>query len=255
MLNTKLTVLTCMLLIPFVTNAQEQQQSTAQPTTPTCRLCPTINVTCPERALTGSIVNFSAQIDGAGPDPHLTFAWAVSGGTITEGQGTPMIKVDTTGLSGQPITATIEVNGLEVSCSKSNSCAVLIMPIIADISMFDSYGRLSLNDERARLDNFANQLIHTKNGIGYIIIYGGRRVRIGEVQRRGESAKNYLLNRRQIAAKRIVLIDGGYRDEATTELWIIPQGLTPPTAVPTVDLSEVVVIAPHKQKRRVKNQT
>src|SRR5207248_71499 len=72
------------------------------------RLCPTITVACPETTQAGATVIFTAQILGAGPDPHLTFAWSISGGAITDGQGTPVIKVDTTGLSGQPITATIE---------------------------------------------------------------------------------------------------------------------------------------------------
>ncbi|MBV8857759.1 MAG: hypothetical protein JOZ02_12560, partial [Acidobacteria bacterium] len=42
-----------------------------------------------------------------------------------------------------------------------------------------------------------------------------------------------------ITADRIVTVDGGYREELTVELWVVPSGATPPAASPTVDPSEV----------------
>jgi hypothetical protein len=36
-----------------------------------------------------------------------------------------------------------------------------------------------------------------------------------------------------------VTVDGGYKEDLTVELWIVPSGANPPTASPTVDPSEV----------------
>ncbi|HYX41636.1 MAG TPA: hypothetical protein VE821_08065, partial [Pyrinomonadaceae bacterium] len=89
----------------------------------------------------------------------------------------------------------------------------------------------------------------------YILAYGGRHSYVGEAQHRLERAKNYLINRCRVPAIQIVTIDGGYKEEATTTLWIIPAGLTPPAAMPTVDPNEIKLIVPHKQKRRLRSHS
>ena len=46
-------------------------------------------------------------------------------------------------------------------------------------------------------------------------------------------------------------MDGGYRENLTVELWIVPQGATAPTASPTVDPSEIKATpAPRPRGRR-----
>ena len=106
-------------------------------------------------------------------------------------------------------------------------------------SKFDEYGNIRFNDEKARLDNYAIQLQNDPNARGAIIAYGGRRGRRGEAQARANRARDYLVNTRGIDAGRIDTIDGGYRDELTVELWVVPAGATAPTASPTVQESEV----------------
>jgi hypothetical protein len=49
---------------------------------------------------------------------------------------------------------------------------------------------------------------------------------------RAESAKQYLIKKRSVAPSRLVVLNGGYRDEMTIELWIVPQGATPPNGTP-----------------------
>ncbi len=46
-----------------------------------------------------------------------TYNWSVSAGTITSGQGTSTITVDTTGLGGQSVTATVSIGGADPSCT------------------------------------------------------------------------------------------------------------------------------------------
>ncbi len=52
---------------------------------------------------------------------RLTYNWTVSNGTIVAGQGTAAIKVDTKGLKGQFITASVEVGGLRYDCTNFSS--------------------------------------------------------------------------------------------------------------------------------------
>lgn len=220
------------------------------PPPPPAPTCPTISVTCPtEPVLQGQPITFTANVQGAPADRTLTYNWTVSAGTITSGQGTPTIQVDTAGLGGQTVTATVEVGGLDASCTSTASCST---PVVqrAEATKFDEYGNIAFNDEKARLDNFAIQLQNQPGAQGYIIAYGGRRGRAGEALRRAERAKDYLVNTRGIEAGRIVTVDGGYRETLTVELWIVPQGAEAPKPTPTVDASEVQTMPERRAPRR-----
>ena len=89
----------------------------------------------------------------------------------------------------------------------------------------DRYGNICWEDEKSRLDNFA---IHTQNNpdrLGYIVVYAGRRSCAGEVQTRAERARKWVVEKRGVEANRVVWRDGGYREEVTTELWLLPRDL------------------------------
>jgi hypothetical protein len=101
-------------------------------------------------------------------------------------------------------------------------------------SKFDEFGDISCEDEWARLDNFAIQLQNWPSAKGYIIFYGGRLFR-GRLPKQGEAAaraarmKPYLVKRRSIPSNRVIVIDGGYSDAWSAELWIVPPGASPPS--------------------------
>ena len=189
--------------------------------------CPTVNVSCPDTVDAGSPVTFTANVSGGDPNVTPTFNWSVSAGTISSGQGTSSITVDTTGLSGQTITATVDIGGLEPSCTRTASCTASVRPLPVSPRKFDTYGNIRFNDEKARLDNFAIELQNTPGEQGYIIAYGSC---TGEAQARADRAKDYLVNTRGIDASRIVTVDGGCRSELSVDLWVVPAGATPPTA-------------------------
>lgn len=109
---------------------------------------------------------------------------------------------------------------------------------------FDEYNDISFESEKKRLDDFATALreMYGQGTLGYIIIYGGLRSRVGEAQMRAERAKNYLVNICGIDPNRIVTVDGRYREEVTTELWFKPSGVTAPKARPTVPSKDVKLI-------------
>jgi hypothetical protein len=211
--------------------------------------CPTVTVSCPSDVQVGGPITFTANVSGGDTGVTPTFNWTVSAGTISSGQGTSSITVDTTGLGGQTVTATVDVGGFDRSCATSASCSTQVIQQAAPRKI-DEYGNIRFNDEKARLDNFAIELQNDPTAQGYIIAYGGRTGRTGEAQRRADRAKDYLVNTRGISADRIVTVDGGFREDLTVELWIVPQGATAPTASPTVDPSEVRTTAPSRRRRR-----
>ena len=62
--------------------------------------------------------------------------------------------------------------------------------------------------------------------------------RWGESQARAARLKPYLVNSRGIAG-RVVVIDGGFRETWTADLWIVPKGASPPTPTPTVKPEDI----------------
>src|SRR5260370_17684073 len=91
------------------------------------------------------------------PEVWVIYKWTVSGGTITGGQGTDTITVDTAGKGGQTITATVELGGIDPSCGRTASCSTPVMGKPPISRKFDEYGNIRLNDEKAKLDYFAIQ--------------------------------------------------------------------------------------------------
>ena len=206
---------------------------------PTPPPCPTVSVSCPDTGTVGQPVTFTANVSGGDANVTATYNWTVSAGTISSGQGTSSITVDTTGVAGgSTITATVDVGGYDRSCSTSSSCTVNF-PANPLARKIDEYGNIRFNDEKARLDNYAIELQNDPTATGQIICYGGRKGRTGEAQRRCDRAKDYLVNTRGISADRIQTVDGGYKEDLTVELWIVPSGATAPQASPSVDPSEV----------------
>ena len=186
-------------------------------------VCPTVNVSCGDSVLDGSPATFTANVGPATPSVSPTYNWTVSAGTITSGQGTSSITVDTTGKGGTSITATVELGGVDPSCTRTSSCTTQVSPKQVGPRKFDEYGNIRFNDEKARLDNFAVQLQNEPGAQGYIIGYGSCG---SEGQERANRAKDYLVNTRGIDAGRIVVVDGGCKPELKVELWIVPQGAT-----------------------------
>jgi len=190
--------------------------------------CPTISASCPSDVDQGSPITFTASVSGGPASLSPTYNWSVSAGTISGGQGTSSITVDTAGLGGQTVTATVEVGGVEPACGRTASCSTSVKtPVVVTPTKFDEYGNIKFNDEKARLDNYAIQLQNSTGSQGYIIAYGACE---GEGQARADRAKNYLVNTRGIEASRITTIDGGCRADLTVELWVVPTGATPPAA-------------------------
>lgn len=190
--------------------------------------CPSINISCPDTVRVGESITFRASVTNLATAITPVYQWTVSAGTITSGQGTPTITVDTTGLTGQAINARLSVGGFNLDCSAQ--CTTQI-PLQVEPRKFDEFGDIARDDEKARLDNFAIQLQQEPEAQGYIFIYSGtgRRIRPDYAQKRTARVRDYLINARGIDSRRIVTLEGPPRAEPTVELWIVPPGAAPPS--------------------------
>jgi hypothetical protein len=96
-----------------------------------------------------------------------------------------------------------------------------------DVFWLDKYGNISWEDEKARLDNFAIQLMNDPNQIGYYYVIVGKKSCKGEGQARAVRAKNYLTKVRHADSGRIIWRDVGYGDEFQVSIWLAPRGRAP----------------------------
>ena len=213
--------------------------------------CPNIAVSSPDSVDAGQPITYTASVSRGSSRVSPTFNWTVSGGTISAGQGTSSITLDTTGLPNTSVTATVEVGGYARSCSTGKSSTTSVLEA-AKARMFDSTPKINAQE---RFDEVAAELKRSPGDRIFIIAYGGRRSYEGEAEAALTRAKNYIMKAGGIAADRITTVNGGYREEAWRELWIVPPGADAPYASPNVDPSEVVLAKPAAIKPAAKKPT
>src|SRR5689334_16977733 len=105
------------------------------------------------------------------------------------------------------------------------------------------YRDTSLEKKQVYLNYFADLLKKSPpDSMVYIIGYAGRRARVGEAQTRASFAKDYLTQKRGVDSKQIVTIDGGYRDPAGVDLYLVRRGEAKPLAIPNMYPGNVEII-------------
>ena len=191
--------------------------------------CPNVGIECPDRVVVGEPLTFRSNVSGGTGNVTPVYNWTVSAGTIIEGQGTDTIRVDTTGLAGQSVTATLRMGGYQLDCSAT--CTVNF-PVPVECRKFDEFPAIAYNDEKARLDNYAIEMQNDPGATAYVIVYPGQRGKPTDVQRHTNRVVDYLVNSRGINAQRIVTVVGPARDVLMVELWLCPQGARPPASAP-----------------------
>lgn len=187
--------------------------------------CPTLSVTGPAGTVQpGESMTFTANVSG-GSQENITYNWSVDRGTISSGQGTPVITVDTTGLEDTTVTATVEIGGTDPACNcptrESETGVVAAIPIAIPV---DEFQQLSNDDVRQRLDQFFIELQNDPTSTGYIINYGPAR----QVAARERLIRNHI-QLRNFPPDRIVIVNGGVEPTIRTRLFRVPAGATPPT--------------------------
>jgi PKD domain-containing protein len=217
----------------FDVSAQQKQQAKPQ--------CPTTQVSCPDSVEAGGKLMFTSLVSGGDQNVTPTYNWTVSAGSISSGQGTSTIEVDTSEVPGDStVTATVDVGGFDRECGYGSTAASCTTTVIKkpEPRKLDEYGKLQPKDENTRLDNFVIELQTDPAARGYIIAYGGRAARAGDARKAADNAKDYLVKKRGLDPSRVMTMDGGLREQPTVELWIVPSGAQPPKPEPTVKPGE-----------------
>ena len=124
--------------------------------------------------------------------------------------------------------------------TNNTNCEYIVDPLV-------SLGDTSFELDKFYLDNFYVSLLKNK-AIAYIIAYGGRRARPGEAKTRADRAKQYLVSVRRFPADHIKIIDGGYREKRDLELYVVSEGVCPPTPTPRVDPRDVDIVTRGRRK-------
>lgn len=216
--------------------------------------CPfPLNVSAPKQVTEGEIITYTADVAYTGTGP-LRYSWNVtpSSARVISGLGTATLNVDSTGLGGQRITATLiaDDGSSDPACAQTVQAVSVIAPLEKKIIVareFDECNNCAFDDQKARLDNLAIELQNDPTTRGYILAYGGRMSPIGQVEKLMSRARDYLVTQRGIDASRLVVVNGGFREEDSVELWIVPSGAATPQATPTVQAGDV---NPGKGRRR-----
>ena len=201
--------------------------------------CQLVFVESSPQADAGTSIVFSAKLNAVIPTAKPEFKWEITAGRIMSGEGTSSITVDTSGLGGQSIEATVSVSGISTLCSTSVTRSVAVLSPPPCGMAFDQYGDIRFEDEKARLDNFAIQLFKEKAATGYVFAYAGKQTYEGEAAERLLRAKNYLVKVRHMDPARIITIDGGYQEEFRVTLILASPEVLAPSAMPTVSPAEI----------------
>ena len=90
--------------------------------------------------------------------------------------------------------------------------------------LFDQYSVIRWEDEKARLDNFAIQLMNDPKVIGYIFVNDGKEMCVGEAQARAMRAKRYVVEYRGVPWNRVVWRVDGYTGEFLITLQPVVRG-------------------------------
>jgi hypothetical protein len=216
--------------------------------------CPfPVSISAPDEVNEGDIITYSADVAYSGTTA-LNYTWKVtpSSARIISGMGSPTLNVDTTGLGGQRVTATLVADdgSSDPTCAQTAQAVSVVKALEKRILVaqeFDECNNCTFDDQKARLDNLAVELQNEPSNRAYIIAYGGRTSPLNQVERLMTRARDYLVAQRGIDGSRLVVVNGGFREEDTVELWVVPSGAAPPRATPTVKAGD---LKPPTRRRR-----
>ena len=201
--------------------------------------CPNLEISRPQRPIRdGQPVKFQVNV-GADPKTNIIFSWSISAGTVVSGQGTSSVEVDTTGAGAdKTLTVSLLVGGLAPECQYS---ATATINVAGPAKKLDEYGTIKDEGETQRLDNLIPMV--TPSEQAYIIVYAGRTNARGQANTDLRRIRAYLI-KAGMPTDRIVTLDGGYKEEISHELWLVPIGAEAPKPIPTVSAKEIVFPKP-----------
>jgi len=103
----------------------------------------------------------------------------------------------------------------------------------------DEGSGLSFQEDKPRIDRFAEEIKSNRSAVAYIIAYGGLVSYKNEAAVRLACIRNYLITAHGISGSRLKLINGGYRTEVSVRLYLVNPGEPKPTAYSMVNREAV----------------
>lgn len=113
----------------------------------------------------------------------------------------------------------------------------------------DEFGDVPCNEELARLDQFASELLNDPDAFGVLYVYGGKRGRKRAAKARVARMSYYLEDTKDIDQTRFIAVEAGYRKNFSTEIWIWHPGNSAPTPTPTLSRKKVRFRGKEKVRR------
>ena len=194
--------------------------------------CPTVSLSGPEglthvgeNIVVKAIVLHDNQAD-------IKYSWSVDKGKIRTGQNSSEVVIETDEIEevrnkgGADVKVHLEITNLPPECKNSVSESYIVSNGIFDVFPLDEYGNASIQDEKARLDNLAVNILNTNN-TGYIVKHFGKQVSDKEIKARIKRIKTFMFKFRRYPKERFRIIVK--RDNETfTKLWSFPPDAEPP---------------------------
>jgi len=185
----------------------------------------------------GQSLTFAANITGGDPKVQPTLLWNVNAGFVKSGQGTQKIEVDSTGAGTLPdreLVVEVWVGGYAPECVIQESTRV---KIIAPATKFGEFGELEWKAITENLKVLVDFLAQSPDNL-FVIVYAGKKSERGYAFNWMRKLKDELVFD-GLAQRRIMAMDGGFREDPAYEFWIVPIGAEPPRPSPTVRREEV----------------
>lgn len=168
------------------------------------------------------------EVKAQAETPIKGYRWKLSAGTIKSGQGTASIIVDTRGLRGKNLEATVEIEGdFAVSCSLSESSTTIIIAP-PEARLVNSIGYPNCEIAMAGLDGLAVEMQENRGSKGYVVVSG----HLNGVIRARAAIFGYV-SFRGVDPEAWAIVGKETKTELKFDLWIVPPGaLLPASSAP-----------------------
>jgi len=209
---------------------------------------------CPKISLTNTIpisevpVKFTAETGNEIDKYNVEYQWKVKDGKIIEGQGTKTLKVlyyEKHNEVNTPVT--LEIKGLPENCENTFSTRfymkiVRSKPIKFWRTVFlDEYEKVTIGDEKARLDNFFITLQEDKTAEGFIRLQVNTRANLhGRLKRINDHLFFRRFNKTRISFAVVK------NEKEQTQFWAVPKR----AKLPNCENCVIVKAEEAKQKLR-----
>ena len=195
--------------------------------------CPVIRVAAPISVIDGATLTISADVQGT--NQMYTYNWSVSAGSISAGQGTSTIIIDTDGMKGQNITATLEVGGLAPECGRSASATVSVEAVRPKAELYNKSVYSTASSFTTVLNGFAGSVDSLSSdplARRLVILYPGNNKKGADELAKMEKIANAVFKKARITTDMVEIIKGGKQEISSYELFIIPTGADYPMPNP-----------------------